>query len=102
MPQMTRRSSARSTPRTSVGRCGSIDRKSTCLNSSHSQISYAVFCLKKKNELIAQGIGDLPLQDLPPAPEQSFVGRVLDQRMLERVARIGWDAGAEQQLRLFE
>src|SRR2546430_7567296 len=26
-----------------------IDRKSTRLNSSHSQISYAVFCLKKKN-----------------------------------------------------
>src|SRR5688572_32060885 len=36
-------------------RCGcsiaieSGDRKSTRLNSSHSQISYAVFCLKKKN-----------------------------------------------------
>src|SRR2546427_6710574 len=29
---------------------GSRDRKSTRLNSSHSQISYAVFCLKKKNE----------------------------------------------------
>src|SRR2546430_11447361 len=29
------------------------DRKSTRLNSSHSQISYAVFCLKKKNERIA-------------------------------------------------
>src|SRR5688572_31765115 len=29
-----------------------IDRKSTRLNSSHSQISYAVFCLKKKNQLI--------------------------------------------------
>src|SRR2546427_954520 len=28
---------------------GAIDRKSTRLNSSHSQISYAVFCLKKKN-----------------------------------------------------
>src|SRR2546427_8326687 len=28
------------------GACG--DRKSTRLNSSHSQISYAVFCLKKK------------------------------------------------------
>src|SRR2546427_7846739 len=28
---------------------GSGDRKSTRLNSSHSQISYAVFCLKKKN-----------------------------------------------------
>src|SRR5256886_10120710 len=27
------------------------DRKSTRLNSSHSQISYAVFCLKKKNGL---------------------------------------------------
>src|SRR2546430_3781921 len=27
------------------------DRKSTRLNSSHSQISYAVFCLKKKNML---------------------------------------------------
>src|SRR2546427_6832885 len=30
--------------------CGDLrpDRKSTRLNSSHSQISYAVFCLKKK------------------------------------------------------
>src|SRR2546421_9080105 len=27
-----------------------LDRKSTRLNSSHDQISYAVFCLKKKNE----------------------------------------------------
>src|SRR5688572_32114333 len=27
----------------------SVDRKSTRLNSSHSQISYAVFCLKKKS-----------------------------------------------------
>src|SRR2546430_9270150 len=27
-----------------------IDRKSTRLNSSHSQISYAVFCLKKKTQ----------------------------------------------------
>src|SRR5256886_3405647 len=30
-------------------RTASRDRKSTRLNSSHSQISYAVFCLKKKN-----------------------------------------------------
>src|SRR5947209_16954698 len=28
---------------------GSEDRKSTRLNSSHANISYAVFCLKKKN-----------------------------------------------------
>src|SRR2546421_5585093 len=34
-------------PRSSVP--GSRDRKSTRLNSSHDQISYAVFCLKKKN-----------------------------------------------------
>src|SRR2546430_547908 len=29
----------------------SLDRKSTRLNSSHSQISYAVFCLKKKKTI---------------------------------------------------
>src|SRR5688572_23597064 len=33
---------------TKVG--GMLDRKSTRLNSSHSQISYAVFCLKKKKK----------------------------------------------------
>src|SRR2546430_11786670 len=31
-----------------AGLCPQSDRKSTRLNSSHSQISYAVFCLKKK------------------------------------------------------
>src|SRR2546430_4225762 len=31
--------------------CRTSDRKSTRLNSSHSQISYAVFCLKKKNKI---------------------------------------------------
>src|SRR3712207_8652453 len=29
------------------------DRKSTRLNSSHANISYAVFCLKKKNNVLA-------------------------------------------------
>src|SRR2546430_5322053 len=29
-----------------------LDRKSTRLNSSHSQISYAVFCLKKKKKVV--------------------------------------------------
>src|SRR5258708_24303426 len=32
----------------------SLDRKSTHLNSSHQIISYAVFCLKKKNSIIQQ------------------------------------------------
>src|SRR3712207_5214505 len=34
--------------RTLTGHGGSIDRKSTRLNSSHANVSYAVFCLKKK------------------------------------------------------
>src|SRR2546430_12307395 len=36
------------------------DRKSTRLNSSHSQISYAVFCLKKKKDDSSPG-SDWPL-----------------------------------------
>src|SRR2546430_12486999 len=35
-------------------RVQSRDRKSTRLNSSHSQISYAVFCLKKKKLVIRE------------------------------------------------
>src|SRR2546430_3026594 len=45
------------------------DRKSTRLNSSHSQISYAVFCLKKKktdHPLYDHGLVDR--QDVPPTP----------------------------------
>src|SRR5688572_30918505 len=38
-------------------RIGLLDRKSTRLNSSHSQISYAVFCLKKKTLAGAQALG---------------------------------------------
>src|SRR5688572_32626005 len=37
-------------PRGGVVRVVDADRKSTRLNSSHSQISYAVFCLKKKKK----------------------------------------------------
>src|SRR5258707_1637311 len=33
-----------------------LDRKSTRLNSSHANISYAVFCLKKKNDESVDGI----------------------------------------------
>src|SRR5437762_10374184 len=35
---------------------GRIDRKSTRLNSSHRCISYAVFCLKKKNKKLNKNI----------------------------------------------
>src|SRR3712207_8179939 len=34
----------------SLARIGYVDRKSTRLNSSHDNISYAVFCLKKKRQ----------------------------------------------------
>src|SRR2546430_11600871 len=40
--------SSNSTPSDGTSRS---DRKSTRLNSSHSQISYAVFCLKKKKKM---------------------------------------------------
>src|SRR2546427_1913781 len=40
----------RSAERDSVQCAARGDRKSTRLNSSHSQISYAVFCLKKKKK----------------------------------------------------
>src|SRR2546430_4508227 len=51
------------------------DRKSTRLNSSHSQISYAVFCLKKKNKCVYDKrklVNDnrplrlITLRDIPP------------------------------------
>src|SRR2546427_6032737 len=39
------------------------DRKSTRLNSSHSQISYAVFCLKKKKREIEEVTGDVLVEE---------------------------------------
>src|SRR5689334_23727484 len=39
---------SRSRPVDRLRESGRLDRKSTRLNSSHSSISYAVFCLKKK------------------------------------------------------
>src|SRR5258707_6769890 len=41
----------------------SIDRKSTRLNSSHANISYAVFCLKKKKKYNEERIDDISLED---------------------------------------
>src|SRR3954466_16287094 len=43
-----------------------LDRKSTRLNSSHTIISYAVFCLKKQKDLALAGFAPPP--GLPPAP----------------------------------
>src|SRR2546427_7651377 len=52
---------------TGPGRAGQphpqSDRKSTRLNSSHSQISYAVFCLKKKKHKTTQPTTDRKHKD---------------------------------------
>src|SRR2546427_6816273 len=40
------------------------DRKSTRLNSSHSQISYAVFCLKKKRTIVTRTVWSTTLYRL--------------------------------------
>src|SRR5947209_16046828 len=45
------------------------DRKSTRLNSSHANISYAVFCLKKKKKVIRRHLGNTGL-DLPSGIER--------------------------------
>src|SRR2546426_5590203 len=37
------------------------DRKSTRLNSSHLVISYAVFCLKKKREIVPEPLSRTPI-----------------------------------------
>src|SRR3989475_9271900 len=50
------------------------DRKSTRLNSSHSQISYAVFCLKKKKQT---GPSHRPHAPDLPRPQQPVVHRAL-------------------------
>src|SRR5688572_32349307 len=56
------------------GLTGNIsDRKSTRLNSSHSQISYAVFCLKKKKT----GEGE--------EPEEDAEGSACDLHLIPRV-----------------
>src|SRR2546430_11183824 len=46
------------------------DRKSTRLNSSHSQISYAVFCLKKTSPLFAA--------EQSPPPERAVTAEIYD------------------------
>src|SRR3712207_8685923 len=43
------------------GQLWTIDRKSTRLNSSHANISYAVFCLKKKNDDPPVFVGEVAL-----------------------------------------
>src|SRR2546430_608833 len=58
-----------------------LDRKSTRLNSSHSQISYAVFCLKKKNTTTSYAVASWHAEKSegggPAAVESAAVSCVL-------------------------
>src|SRR2546426_6902994 len=47
-----------------------LDRKSTRLNSSHLVISYAVFCLKKKNQPSSRQYDRASAHGLPAAPQR--------------------------------
>src|SRR2546430_10023994 len=54
-----------------VSDSGCQDRKSTRLNSSHSQISYAVFCLKKKKNTVC-AVRVMRSYSTPCAPTQQM------------------------------
>src|SRR2546430_8156326 len=58
---------SRQIPRQGQAAGDGVDRKSTRLNSSHSQISYAVFCLKKKKKNLTQTL---------PAPVNTYCSSV--------------------------
>src|SRR3954462_9531708 len=53
-------------PSSACKKCA-LDRKSTRLNSSHTIISYAVFCLKKKLAHLAHRVGAGCVDDAEPA-----------------------------------
>src|SRR2546421_4878848 len=56
------------------------DRKSTRLNSSHDQISYAVFCLKKKKNQHGVEDGDLVLSQGTPLQHRLLEGDLTVER----------------------
>src|SRR6201989_2510993 len=51
---------------------GRTDRKSTRLNSSHVEISYAVFCLKKEATTLAVKVGSVGAERLPAREGQAL------------------------------
>src|SRR2546429_2038533 len=59
---------------------GSLDRKSTRLNSSHGYISYAVFCLKKKQKQAHSPLH--PTQYITPRAELCVTSNIVRNRAL--------------------
>src|SRR5438105_12691010 len=77
-----------------------LDRKSTRLNSSHEWISYAVFCLKKKNNPKSSMRGADVIECPHHSPAARLAGRhkrTFRLRIGERdsVRREGWQSDAE-------
>src|SRR5256886_2640992 len=68
------------------------DRKSTRLNSSHSQISYAVFCLKKKKKLVELLSDFLGFWRRQAARSHLDVGRILPSWVACATLRVGYAA----------
>src|SRR5438445_3293613 len=68
-------------PGSAPGRTPATDRKSTRLNSSHANISYAVFCLKKKN--IGKVDKKCPQADALPLSSSHGQGDLLAYQHLE-------------------
>src|SRR2546427_4491507 len=62
---------ARQPPLMSLFPIPALDRKSTRLNSSHSQISYAVFCLKKKTHRPEGGLREHAAIQVHRAPPRA-------------------------------
>src|SRR5260221_8256152 len=58
--------------RSACGRQYQRDRKSTRLNSSHTVISYAVFCLKKKNNVSIPDQPNLEVEELNALESDSW------------------------------
>src|SRR5688572_11251336 len=73
-----------------------VDRKSTRLNSSHSQISYAVFCLKKKTVSESEADGGV-------RAEEAARGGLADHYHIRRIlgVALGESATAEKLYALF-
>src|SRR3712207_8975121 len=60
-------------------RASPLDRKSTRLNSSHANISYAVFCLKKKKKLVPSSLDHVYPPHLLPIYKQ--LGHYIDSQI---------------------
>src|SRR5437588_1176394 len=59
-----------------------VDRKSTRLNSSHTVISYAVFCLKKKKERLKQGISE-QIQQVGEECRQNSIHNAIEGKVID-------------------